>query len=175
MSTTNNNSDKDVKKILGKLVLPLVLLAILFGMASLTFISETPHENGNSEHGIQKKDTLDKARHIGRVKLDTLKLLIDEIGWADKIKINTSTWKDKASFSIQKGVDKENFHRIFYNNMTIRYLEDFGDAYFELRTTGEDYGFSCAYFKKNEVEYVEIPFEFLLGIVNERGRQRAGN
>ena len=160
---------------LKKLKLPLLILIILIGTASLIFAAES-RTGSTVGDGLatQKKDTLDKARHIGRVKLDTLKFLIEEIGWADKITINTSSWSDKATFSIQADVDKKDFHRIFYNNMTSRYLQGFGTQYFELLTDGDDYGFSCVYLQKAGVAYVEIPYEFLLGIVNERGRQRAG-
>ncbi|WP_394746731.1 hypothetical protein [Spongiimicrobium salis] len=175
MSKQTKKQDSTLLQYWKKLQLPILVLIVLIGTASFIFASEN-RSNGSSGDDIltQKKDTLDKARHMGTVKLDTLKFLINEIGWTDKLKIDTSSWTDKATFSIESGVDKKNFHRIFYNNMTSRYLQDFGTTYFELHTTEDRYGFSCRYLEKGGVDYVEIPYEFLLGIVNERGRQRAG-
>ncbi len=168
-----------------KIIYPIVSLALLLLVGSWLYQTEAANpsnRNGDGQTGELDRNfnsddkTIIKERHIGAIKLDTIKMLIAQIGWDEKIKVRARS--DKASFLLESDQDKGAFEKIFFNGMTQQFLEARrfeADPIFELYNQDDEYGFMVKYFEEDDVEYVEFPFEFLLGITDERDRQKAGN
>ena len=170
------------KEIVTKMMYPAIALLLLLLMGSWLFKTETIPVDSNQEEQLADKDfnsnskLIIEERHIGMVKLDTLRALITEIGWNDKVKIKVR--RKEVSFLLESLEDKNAYNVIFLDKMSKEILESRvfeEDPFFTIVDEGDDYGLKVKYLKKDGVEYVAMPFDFLLGITDERDRQKAGN
>ncbi|MEO1033821.1 MAG: hypothetical protein AAFX55_20735 [Bacteroidota bacterium] len=178
-------------QILKKLTFPLIALVVLLLSSAWLYKTETATATMSSKKttntNIDKNfssndDIIIKERHIGSVKLDTLKALIAQIGWNDKVKVETKN--DEVSILLVLSKEKKAqqkhkkaYQKIFLNGMGIDLLLsqkfETPTPLFTIHNTDEIYGYTVKLVKKDDVAYAELPFEFLLGLTDERGREKA--
>ncbi|GAB5399059.1 MAG: hypothetical protein Aureis2KO_06440 [Aureisphaera sp.] len=172
-----------MKQVVKKILFPIIALVVLSGIGLWLYKTETVKITENeveekTDKNFNSNDSvIIEERHMGLVRLDTLRALIADIGWNDKVEIETDG--DAVSFLLVSLENKDAYRRIFFNDMAMDILlsREFETPtpLFTVHDTDDTYGYTVKLVEKNEVDYAEIPFEFLLGITDERGRQKASN